>query len=116
MNSGNSLTCGMLVPSLHVNGIRRRQKQTAPTSIRGGMHHAGITHAPRTLPASDPPARMSEMRRPHDAGGDCARPGGLELRTFECRRCDHSFTNAVAKDPMNTVSAGWITGELKAPT
>ena len=34
----------------------------------------------------------------------------------ECRKCDHSFTNAVASDPMNTVSAGWITGELKAPT
>ena len=43
-------------------------------------------------------------------------PEGLELRTFECRKCDHSFTNAVAKDPMNTVSAGWILGELKAPT
>jgi hypothetical protein len=43
-------------------------------------------------------------------------PEGLELRTFECRKCDHSFTNAVASDPMNTVSAGWITGELKAPT
>jgi hypothetical protein len=42
-------------------------------------------------------------------------PEGLELRTFECRECDHSFTNAVAKDPMNTVSAGWIAGELKAP-
>ena len=40
-------------------------------------------------------------------------PEGLELRTFECRKCDHSFTNAVAKDPMNTVSAGWITGELE---
>ena len=42
-------------------------------------------------------------------------PGGLELHTFECRKCDHSFTNAVAKDPLNTVSAGWIAGELKAP-
>ena len=56
------------------------------------------------------------MRRPHDAGGIAPGPEGLELRTFECRKCDHSFTNAVAKDPMNTVSAGWITGELKAPT
>jgi len=43
-------------------------------------------------------------------------PEGFELRTFECRKCDHSFTNAVAKEPMNTVSAGWIAGELKAPT
>lgn len=42
-------------------------------------------------------------------------PEGLELRTFECRRCDHSFTNAVAKDAMNTVSAGRITGGLKVP-
>jgi hypothetical protein len=41
---------------------------------------------------------------------------GFELRTFECRKCDHNFTNAVAKEPMNTISAGWITGELKAPT
>ena len=41
---------------------------------------------------------------------------GLELRTFECRNCNHGFTNAVVKDPMNTVAAGWITGELKAPT
>ena len=43
-------------------------------------------------------------------------PERLELRTFECRKCDHSFTNAVVKDPMNTVSAGWIADELKAPT
>jgi hypothetical protein len=43
-------------------------------------------------------------------------PEGLELRTFECRNCGHSFTNAVAKDPMNTVAAGWIAGQLKSPT
>jgi hypothetical protein len=43
-------------------------------------------------------------------------PEGLERRTLECRKCDHSFTNTVAKDPMNTVSAGWITGELNPPT
>jgi hypothetical protein len=43
-------------------------------------------------------------------------PEGLELRTFECRNCGHSFTNAVVKDPMSTVAAGWIAGELKTPT
>jgi hypothetical protein len=43
-------------------------------------------------------------------------PEGLELRTFECRKCDHSFTNTVAKDPMNKVSAGWITGASNPPT
>jgi hypothetical protein len=47
--------------------------------------------------------------------GIVPRPKGL-LRTLECRKCDHSFTNTVAKDPMNTVSAGWITGELNPPT
>ncbi len=30
-------------------------------------------------------------------------PEGLELRTFECRKCDHGFTNTVVKDPMDTV-------------
>jgi len=40
------------------------------------MHHARTISTTRTLPASDPPARMSEMRRPHDAGEDCAWPGG----------------------------------------
>ena len=43
-------------------------------------------------------------------------PEGLELRTFECRNCGHGFTNAVAKDPMNTVAAGGIAGGLKPPT
>ena len=43
-------------------------------------------------------------------------PEGLELRTFECRKCNHSFTNAVAQDPMNAVSARWIAGELKSQT
>lgn len=43
-------------------------------------------------------------------------PEGLELRTFECRKCNHSFTDAVAQDPMNAVSARWIAGELKSPT
>ena len=43
-------------------------------------------------------------------------PEGFELRRFECRNCGHSFTNAVVKDPMNTVAAGWIAGELKPPT
>ena len=42
-------------------------------------------------------------------------PKGFELRTFECRNCGHSFTNAAVKDPMNTVAAGWIAGELKPP-
>jgi hypothetical protein len=33
---------------------------------------------------------------------------GLELRTFKCRDCSHSFTNAVAADAMEAVSAGAV--------
>jgi hypothetical protein len=40
---------------------------------------------------------------------------GLELRSFKCRNCYHSFSNTVVKDPMNTIAAGWIAGELKPP-
>jgi hypothetical protein len=44
-------------------------------------------------------------------------PDGLELRTFECRKCSLSFTNAVARDAMNVVSAGvCVAGELNVPT
>jgi hypothetical protein len=35
-------------------------------------------------------------------------PEGFELRTFECRKCDHSFTNAVAKtDAAPMTAAAW---------
>jgi hypothetical protein len=43
-------------------------------------------------------------------------PEGFDLRTFECKRCDHSYTTAIARDPMNAVSAGWVASELRAPT
>jgi hypothetical protein len=43
-------------------------------------------------------------------------PEGFDLRTFECKRCDHSFTTTIARDPMNAVSAGWVASELKAPS
>ena len=43
-------------------------------------------------------------------------PEGFDLRTFECGKCDHSFTTTIARDPMNAVSAGWIAGELRSPT
>jgi hypothetical protein len=42
-------------------------------------------------------------------------PKGLALRTFECRKRDHSFASTVASDTMNAVLAGWITGELNPP-
>lgn len=42
-------------------------------------------------------------------------PDGFELRTFECRKCNHSFTNAIAQEPMNVVSGRWTAGGLKPP-
>ena len=50
------------------HGIHRQQQ--------GKVLYAGTIYAPRTLPASDPSARMSKLRKPHDVGGDYARPGG----------------------------------------
>jgi hypothetical protein len=41
--------------SRHVGSI------TASTGKSRGMHHASTTYAPRTLPASDPPSRMSDV-------------------------------------------------------
>jgi transposase-like protein len=43
---------------------------------------------------------------------------GFDIRTFECRRCDHIFQRVVAfADPMkSTQTAGWFRGELRAPT
>jgi transcription elongation factor Elf1 len=35
-------------------------------------------------------------------------PKGFDLHTFECSKCDHHYTTAIAKDPMNPASAGWI--------
>ena len=42
-------------------------------------------------------------------------PKGFDIRTFQCRKCDHSFTTAIASDPMKGASARWIEGELKPP-
>ena len=43
-------------------------------------------------------------------------PEGFDLRTFECKRCDHGYTTTIARDPMNAVSDGWAASELKAPS
>jgi hypothetical protein len=43
-------------------------------------------------------------------------PEAFDLRTFECKTCDHSYTAAIARDPMNAVSAGWVASELRTPS
>ena len=43
---------------------------------------------------------------------------GFDIRTFECRACDHIYQRVVElADPMeSTQTAGWFRGELRAPT
>jgi hypothetical protein len=43
-------------------------------------------------------------------------PKGFELRSFECNRCDHVFTQTFATDPMKSHVAGWLNGELGGST
>jgi hypothetical protein len=41
-------------------------------------------------------------------------PAGLDYRTFECAKCDHTET-VIADDPMKSEKAGWLQSELKPP-
>jgi hypothetical protein len=45
-------------------------------------------------------------------------PSGFDIRTFECPACDHVHQRVGAlADPMKSVAmAGWLRGELRAPT
>jgi hypothetical protein len=38
----------------------------------------------------------------------------FDLRTFQCRRCDH-VKKVVTTDPMKSDVLGWLLGELRAP-
>jgi hypothetical protein len=45
-------------------------------------------------------------------------PFGFDIRTFECPACEHFHQRvAEAVDPMKCcLTAGWLRGELRAPT
>jgi hypothetical protein len=43
-------------------------------------------------------------------------PIGFERRLFECPKCDHVEFNVIASDPFTSKAAGWLAGELRAPT
>jgi hypothetical protein len=43
-------------------------------------------------------------------------PIGFEQRLFECPRCNHVEINVTASDPLKSTAAGWLNGELTAPT
>ena len=63
---------------------------------------------------------LSAIERPH-----CPRmllertssgPIGFEQRLFECPKCDHVEVNVTASDPFKSTAAGWLDGELRAPS
>jgi hypothetical protein len=41
---------------------------------------------------------------------------GFEHRLFECPKCDHVEISVIALDPIKSKAAGWLAGELTAPT
>jgi hypothetical protein len=43
-------------------------------------------------------------------------PIGFEHRLFECPKCDGVEINVIASDPLKSKAAGWLVGELRAPS
>jgi hypothetical protein len=43
-------------------------------------------------------------------------PVGFEHRLFDCPKCSSVQQKVVMSDPMKSASAGWLAGELIAPT
>jgi hypothetical protein len=43
-------------------------------------------------------------------------PIAFEQRLFECPKCDHVEISVIASDPIKSKAAGWLAGELTAPT
>jgi hypothetical protein len=41
-------------------------------------------------------------------------PGGTDLRTFECRKCEH-VQKMLAGDPLKSANTGWTAGGLRSP-
>jgi hypothetical protein len=39
-------------------------------------------------------------------------PEGFERRTFECRKCGHTESKVIARDPLKSEAVGWLSGEL----
>jgi hypothetical protein len=43
-------------------------------------------------------------------------PIGFEHRLFECPKCDQVEISVIASDPFRSKGAGWLDGELRAPS
>jgi hypothetical protein len=42
------------------------------------------------------------------------RPGGADLRTFECFKCEH-VRKMLVEDPLKAANKGWTAGGLRPP-
>jgi hypothetical protein len=60
---------------------------------------------------------MSKVQSNSNAGTDHPGRSGFDIRTFECRACDHIYQRVVSLvDPMKSgETTGWLRGELRAP-
>jgi hypothetical protein len=43
-------------------------------------------------------------------------PIGFEHRLFECPKCYQVEISVIASDPFKSKAAGWLDGELRAPS
>jgi hypothetical protein len=41
-------------------------------------------------------------------------PGGSDLRTFECPKCEYVH-NVMVEDPLNSANTGWTNSDLNPP-
>jgi len=41
-------------------------------------------------------------------------PGGADLRTFECLKCEH-VQKMLVEDPLKSANTGWMAGGLRPP-
>jgi hypothetical protein len=87
------------------------------SSFIAGVHHMPEPHSrstgPWLMPIERPrcPKCISRMKLASIVPG----PRGYDLRNFECEKCDHVDTLAVATDPMKSEKWGWLAGEMKPP-
>jgi hypothetical protein len=106
---------------------QRRDGQSSQANyITAPSRHLSVTESSVTLPPDPRRSIMITIHRPPcprcKATTTLARitPGrsGFDIRTFECSACDHIYQRVVELgDPMKTPrTAGWLRGELRAPT
>jgi hypothetical protein len=84
--------------------------------------HTGVHHMPQAYNRSDPSLLPIERPRCPKCQGRMTLaqieqgPGGADLRTFECPKCEHVQKMLVVEDPLKSANTGWTAGGLRPPT